>query len=165
MPKIDDNVQGSNRVQIVHNPPLPGKCAICGYAGAGGQAGEDRDFIDFGLSVDYYGAVVFCEACVVEIAAPLGYVGPDLYDSTVARLQEATALNTKLESDNAQLRGSIGVLAGSLNHVSSMDGAADAAESDSELATPESNSNESASIEGPDDVPSTTGSDTNRLRI
>ena len=39
----------------------PGKCAVCGAV--------DRHVVDFGMTIQFYGAVVFCVTCLTEAAA------------------------------------------------------------------------------------------------
>lgn len=41
---------------------LPGKCSICG-----GMKYDGRKWIDFGLSIDWYGVVYLCTFCFEEI--------------------------------------------------------------------------------------------------
>jgi hypothetical protein len=41
--------------------PPPGKCASCGDT--------DRDCVDFGITIDYYGAVLICTLCLRSAAA------------------------------------------------------------------------------------------------
>jgi len=59
----------SDRITITKYPPLPSSCAICLFS-ADGQ----RGFLDFQMSLDYYGAVVICEECVAPVAQLFGYV-------------------------------------------------------------------------------------------
>lgn len=49
----------NGRFQFLERPAaLPGKCAVCGAV--------DKPVVDFGLTVDYYGAVIFCTDCIRE---------------------------------------------------------------------------------------------------
>lgn len=66
----------SSKFQITKNPPLPAKCAACGKEATGRNY-----FLDFNMSLDYYGAVIFCESCLQEIA--------DLVDHPVAEARSA----------------------------------------------------------------------------
>lgn len=38
---------------------FPGICVICGS--------NQRDFIDFGVSVEYHGAILICNQCILEL--------------------------------------------------------------------------------------------------
>ena len=67
LPEID--LTGS-RFSIHENPNVaPGNCAVCRHSG-----GDGRYFVDFGLQLDWYGAVYFCSECVRELAGAIGYV-------------------------------------------------------------------------------------------
>ena len=74
------------RVQILDFPQAhPGRCALCGS-----QTNRDgRKYVDFGLSVPHYGAIVFCSHCFAEINESIGWIHP----------MEAKALNTKSNED------------------------------------------------------------------
>lgn len=60
---------------ITTAPALPGKCVVC-YTDAQGT----RKFLDFGMSLDFYGAVLICEACVTNAAELFGFT-PVLIDT------------------------------------------------------------------------------------
>lgn len=55
----------------IHEKPIsaPGVCAVCKSAG-----GDRRHFVDFGMQLDWYGAVYFCSECIVELSQAVGYV-------------------------------------------------------------------------------------------
>lgn len=38
----------------------PGTCAICGF--------DRRDFIDFGITAEYYGAILVCVECIADLS-------------------------------------------------------------------------------------------------
>lgn len=83
---------------------LPGKCAVCGAV--------DKPVIDFGLDVDYFGAVVICTECmktanqVVElyegtatapVVPPLNFLDVEAVNEYVARANTGlAALNSIL---------------------------------------------------------------------
>lgn len=64
--------QVNGRFHILPVPvAAPGKCSVCGSV--------ERPVVDFGLEVDYYGAVVFCVECLRSAADLLDMVpGADL---------------------------------------------------------------------------------------
>ena len=45
----------------------PGKCANCGSSRT-----NDREYLDFGLQVDWYGTVYLCSLCIADMAKTLG---------------------------------------------------------------------------------------------
>lgn len=51
----------------VHDRPVaaPGCCSVCGSV--------ERPVVDFGTSVDFYGAVVICTDCIREAAEAVAY--------------------------------------------------------------------------------------------
>jgi hypothetical protein len=154
MPKVAEDQQGSNRVQLIHNRtlPLPGKCAICGYAGAGTDGQPRRSFLDIGLDVDYYGAVIFCEQCVVDLVLPLGFHAPEAYDAIVAKLQHATLMLSRMQNDNTHLRAIVS--SGASLTPNSESNAVVSAESNSDPAQTELALDEPTSDEGPTSVSS-----------
>jgi hypothetical protein len=59
MPEALSPREANSRFRYVEPPfPLPGKCAVCGNV--------KRPAVDFGASIDPYGAVLICIACVAE---------------------------------------------------------------------------------------------------
>jgi hypothetical protein len=64
----------SDKLQFIDNPPLPSKCVVCSNDWM-----PHKRFIDFGASVDYYGAILICEDCAINLVDLLGFE-----DKTVA---------------------------------------------------------------------------------
>lgn len=58
----------------VLNAPVnaPGVCAICGSSN-----NEDRDYVDFGLTIDYVGTIYFCTFCIQELCNRMGCLTPE----------------------------------------------------------------------------------------
>lgn len=44
----------------VGQAPIPGTCSVCGF--------DLRGMIDFGITVEYFGAVLVCVECIKELA-------------------------------------------------------------------------------------------------
>lgn len=88
-------IPATSRFSVCGNPNRePGVCCVCRSPG-----GDDRQFIDFGMQLDWYGAVYFCTFCVKELAEAAGFVPKDLYlevKSLSSKL--ATELNSVEES-------------------------------------------------------------------
>lgn len=58
-----------SRMQVVPVPQmLPGKCICCGAV--------DRPCVDFGMSIDRFGVIYFCEDCIGEAARQFGFSSP-----------------------------------------------------------------------------------------
>lgn len=58
---INGRFQYSDRPNV-----LPGKCAVCGSV--------ERPVIDFGMQLDFYGAVLLCTTCILEAASLIAKV-------------------------------------------------------------------------------------------
>ena len=57
----------SSRFRLLDKPTInPGKCAVCG--------GVETPVIDFGATVQFYGAVMICTTCLAEAARGIGMV-------------------------------------------------------------------------------------------
>jgi hypothetical protein len=90
-------------IQLLSAPSvLPNKCAVCGYSNSGSSA--DRQYVDFGLSIDWYGAVYFCTACMTNIAEVLGYITPEKAEELYGRVNSANLTITELEAGLANYR-------------------------------------------------------------
>lgn len=76
--------EGSGRVSIITEPPLPATCVICVRSADGAVK-----FIDFNFSLDYYGAVVICEDCIKESMSLLEMVPLSKLQETVEALYRA----------------------------------------------------------------------------
>lgn len=82
----------TSRFQIMPSPIVsPGKCAVCGAV--------DQPVIDFGLNIDFYGAVLICvTSCVPEAARAIGMV--DIAAVKAAEAGLAQSLEENLEAQN-----------------------------------------------------------------
>lgn len=55
------------RIKLLDKPLVPpGKCAVCGAV--------DRQVIDIGLDVEWYGVIYFCIECVTDMGSTIGMV-------------------------------------------------------------------------------------------
>lgn len=85
----------TSRFSIHDNPDRePGFCCVCRSPG-----GDDRQFIDFGMQLDWYGAVYFCTFCVKELCEAAGFVDGELYKTV-------KELNSKLVKEFSSLETS-----------------------------------------------------------
>lgn len=71
----------------------PGKCANCGSS-----KNDGRKYVDFGLQVDWYGAVFLCGECLHDVSNAMG-----LFDALRAELVEAQ--EKKISADALQETG------------------------------------------------------------
>lgn len=63
-------ISPDSRFSLHENPNVaPGICAVCRNSG-----GDGRVFVDFGLQLDWYGAVYFCSECIRELCEAIGFV-------------------------------------------------------------------------------------------
>lgn len=66
-----------SRFQLLPSPLVaPGKCACCGTV--------TRPVVDFAMTIEFYGAVYFCETCITEAASVIGMVTREVYDEARA---------------------------------------------------------------------------------
>jgi hypothetical protein len=75
--------EGSGRVFVVTEPPLPATCAVCGR-----NANGTIKFVDFNKDLDYYGAVVICEDCIKECMGLLEYVPGSKLEEVIQALTQ-----------------------------------------------------------------------------
>lgn len=72
--------------------PSPSKCVCCGDG--------DRDCIDFGLTLQFYGAVLLCVTCVAQAIRTWG---PQLDAASLADYNELLSENITLKNKLSQL--------------------------------------------------------------
>lgn len=90
------------KIQYVSQPALPAKCICCGND----WKGKEEYMIDFQISLDDYGAVLFCEACAKELASLVSIEAVESRNEQIKNLQvriqevqeENVRLNTALDS-------------------------------------------------------------------
>ena len=98
----------SGRIQVIDYPyALPSKCVVCG-----GGAETEREFVDFGMQVDPYGAIYFCTLCIAEVAAAVGFIDAKTYKDSQIELFNMVQENTTLEAENREFRRVYSTLSG-----------------------------------------------------
>lgn len=77
----------------------PGTCILCKSDG-----GDGRQFIDLGITVEWFGAMYFCTFCIGEAAALIGFVVPDEHVKMLHKNEELILKygNEKLEVERLQ---------------------------------------------------------------
>lgn len=78
----------------------PSKCANCGTSKVDG-----RQYIDFGLTVDWFGVVYLCGYCVKDITKDFGFFKP--YEIEIASLREQIASLKKLLTKGSDLNENV----------------------------------------------------------
>lgn len=76
----------SQKMFITNSPALPARCVVC-YS----DAKSNQSFIDFGMQLDFYGAILICDLCMVNAAELVGFI-------PVAKFLETQQENRKLAS-------------------------------------------------------------------
>lgn len=152
------------RLNILDYPvALPAECGMCGFSG------QERKYLDLRLDFEDYGALIFCQDCIMSMAQMFGFIKPDQARELEARVEEAEreliqtrALLTNLGGLRVSL-DALGIGAGDsgLAALDSVGGSMD--ESDEELPNGESgesdqvpdseqsDSDKSGDESGPDD--------------
>lgn len=75
----------------------PGVCANCGSAKTG-----DRQYIDFGLEIDWHGIIYLCSLCLKDIATELGLF--QSYTDEISRLTDSLLKLKKTDKQGVDLR-------------------------------------------------------------
>jgi hypothetical protein len=88
-PAAEETHDVNSRFRIMERPEImPGKCAVCG--------GVSRPVVDFGLNIQFYGAVMLCVDCVSEAGVRVGMVRPE--DNAEDNLQTGQSVTEFLEA-------------------------------------------------------------------
>lgn len=78
------NKEGT-KFRVLESPrEIPGVCQSCGSSRT-----DDRDYVDFGLTIDFLGVVYFCTFCFTECANTLGFLSVEQTILLEAKLNEA----------------------------------------------------------------------------
>ena len=88
------------KIQYVSQPALPAKCACCGNH----WKGNGEYMIDFQVSFDDYGALLFCESCGKELA---GLVSIEAIESRNEQIKNLTVTNRELQEANVRLNSTL----------------------------------------------------------
>lgn len=148
--------------------PLPGKCKLCG--------GVDKEFyIDTQAQEEYYGAVIYCNECIHNIATDLGYKSPAQVKEIMDISDGIYLQNVKLFEINKALRGTIDglVSAGYSEPVTDLheppvavldpSDSEDSGIGEESVVEGETESDESVSVEGSTDLSGVDGAEQFRL--
>lgn len=167
MPEI--TYRDASKIRVLEAPRLaPGVCTVCGCSD-----NEDRQYVDTGWDIEFYGVVYFCTFCFLEVANHVGCLTKEQSEALEDELNRAkqTILNFRNKEkivDDAlnQLRTSglldlavTGMLDDndSSNNKTKQDSLFDSTDGDSGSTKANSNTEQSDSKQGSNDVPAATG--------
>jgi hypothetical protein len=145
------------RIQIINTAILaPGICIVCGSAGT-----EDREFLDFGKQLDWYGAVYLCTLCVPEMATACDFIPGNSFHKLYDEHRKLQISYDQLSSEHVKVKDALGsLLVGTAGTIVDNNGTtfpvveeSDSTNESNESSTVgDSETDESTVIEGPDDV-------------
>lgn len=162
------DMEASSRIQILSAPiQLPGVCGLCGTSRT-----DDRQYIDIGLWVEFYGQFYFCTFCFSQFTNRLGGLTPDQATDIENELDQARQRILEFQEKEVAINGVIDTLratglftdSGILSDASVSSSSIkqdtlqfdDIIERDKHKSVkPEQYSSEASSKQGSDDVPST----------
>jgi hypothetical protein len=99
-----------SHVQLVDTPlQSPGTCVLCGVAG---PCSDGRKFVDFGLQIEFYGAVVFCTSCIGSVATVAGFISSVEHEAMKLWATGFTKEQEKLKEENRILKDALVALLG-----------------------------------------------------
>lgn len=91
------------KIRFVNEPALPAKCVCCGNH----WKGQPEQMIDFQVSLDEYGALLFCESCGLELAKLLAVPSIEQRNEQIRNL---TVTNQELQAENVRLNAALNSL-------------------------------------------------------
>lgn len=153
-------IDPSSRVQVLNVPVMaPGICMLCGIAD-----GDNRTFVDFGKQVEWYGAVYFCSECFGEIARALRWIPVAEYNELLEQHKKASAIYEISVTSNRKITDALRVVFSELgrepesvddyirNLMASVEESTGPETDNGHTDKRESETNESGSVEGSDDL-------------
>lgn len=145
----------NSRFQLLSAPVAsPGKCTVCGSSEIG-----DREYIDFGFQLDWYGAIYLCTICLTEAGSVIGLVDPKSLNEIISSLNEDCGTWRDRATEAREELGAARLLLRNC-HCSDSDSGficidpnAVVSEGSESVAGDSSDNDESSSVEGIVDVP------------
>lgn len=88
------------KIQIIKNTEaLPAKCVVCHKPVDG-----NREFVDFGFDIDFYGQVLFCVDCMRPVAEACDYIPYEEFKKLSDVLEISLDRGKELEADRDNIR-------------------------------------------------------------
>lgn len=91
-------VNAAGRIQMTLSPMLPATCAVCNRS-----ANNEVRFIDFAKNLDYYGAIVICESCIVEAAELFDCAPVALANHLAEEVESLREILQEVQENNVRL--------------------------------------------------------------
>lgn len=102
------DINASDKIQILSAPiQLPGCCGLCGTSRT-----DDRDYIDIGLWVEFYGQWYFCTFCMTQMTNRLGGLTAEQAIEITEQLNQARQTILDFQEEKASYDGAINTLRG-----------------------------------------------------
>lgn len=81
----------------------PGQCGICG------NARDPNGFVDPKLDFEFWGSLLFCSVCTLQMAAIFGFISPEAYEDLLA---EASLVSLELSEAREKIKKLEGIIDG-----------------------------------------------------
>lgn len=91
-----------SKLTFTTNPALPCTCIVCSK-----PANGETQFLDFGASLDWYGAIIICIECAREVAQVIDYHPVAQVQSLETQVRSLTTLNRGLHEENDKLHATL----------------------------------------------------------
>lgn len=99
-------IAASDKIQILSAPiQLPGVCGLCGTS-----RNDDRQYVDIGLWLEYYGQFYFCTMCMTQMVNRLGGLTPEQAEKLNDELEQARQTILDFQNEKAAYDGAINTL-------------------------------------------------------
>jgi hypothetical protein len=101
----------SAKVQIIPTGsiPIPGTCVVCA------KSYDEYGFAAIGAFLEFYGEIMFCRDCSLQLIEAWGGLNPDEADELKDKLEITQALLSTVQAENEKLDESLGSIRHSLS--------------------------------------------------
>lgn len=91
--------------------PLPGQCLACG------NGTREEPFVFLGIHIDFHGALILCNLCLIQAAELVGCMAPSIADRNIKLATMAVDENVTLKLENEALRERLAVFDSALSAI------------------------------------------------